>query len=43
MPGATERSSRSSLIQITVGKAQIRIEGEVNRETLRLVLKCVLR
>ena len=34
---------RSGIIHISVGKAQVRIEGDVDRETLRLVLKSVLR
>jgi transposase len=36
-------ASGSGVIHITVGKAQIRIEGDVDREALRLVLKSVLR
>ena len=42
-PAAAERRSGSGIIHITVGKAQIRIEGDVDRDTLRVVLKSVLR
>jgi transposase len=37
------KSGSGTIIHITVGKAQIRIEGDVDRETLRVVLKSVLR
>ncbi|HMA09651.1 MAG TPA: hypothetical protein VKP68_17370, partial [Ramlibacter sp.] len=30
-------------IHVTLGKAQIRIEGDVDREVLRMVLEAVLR
>ena len=43
VPGAVECRSGSGVIHITVGKAQIRIEGDVDRDTLRVVLKSVLR
>lgn len=42
LQGSAGRSG-SGTIHITVGKAQIRIEGDVDRETLRVVLKSVLR
>lgn len=42
-PSAVDRKSRSGIIHVTIGKAQVRIEGDVDRETLRLVLKSVLR
>lgn len=38
-----ERGPSSGVIHISIGKAQVRIEGDVDRETLRLVLKSVLR
>jgi transposase len=43
MAAAAEHRSGSGVIHITVGKAQIRIEGDVDRDTLRVVLKGVLR
>ena len=43
MPAAAEHRSGSGVIHITVGKTQIRIEGDVDRDTLRVVLKGVLR
>ena len=43
VPAAAEHGSGSGVIHITVGKAQIRIEGDVDRDTLRVVLKSVLR
>ena len=43
VPAAAEHRSGSGVIHITVGKAQIRIEGDVDRDTLRVVLKSVLR
>ena len=43
VPAAAGHRSGSGVIQISVGKTQIRIEGEVDRDTLRVVLKSVLR
>lgn len=40
---AAGRASVPGIIEITLRKAQIRIEGDVDRDTLRVVLKSVLR
>src|SRR5512132_3807359 len=42
-PDAVGCRSASGVIHISVGKVQIRVEGDVDRDTLRLVLKSVLR
>ncbi len=42
LPSA-QRVTAAGTIAIGVGKAQIRIEGDVDREVLRMVLEAVLR